>query len=654
MKRFLTDRECELLSVKRWESNCEWAENTIVIAKGPTKGRLRLSVTPYLRHPIDLLGVRHVRMITLMMGSQQGKTLFEMIGVARVIDLDPGDGVMMLPRKEDAEEIGKDRLRAMFEVSPRLRQYAPTDRDLDRAFTAKHIKMNGATIFLSTSGSTKDVASKTLRFGWEDEQHLWRDIVDPDEGDTDALLAARFTNHPFDSQRIKGSTPTTTDAAICETYDLGTRDKWHEPCPFCGHLIYPMFSMIKWPDEITVNELQTLGGAWLECPSCLAKITDDAKPEMLQNGRWVSPCEIENPSHWSGRVSGISSPWRTFSGIAAGFMECMVSSNRQAKIRTFINTVCGEEYEEVRSTISTQVVEQIVQKQSDDSVLLRGMVPRETLLLTIGVDWHGEKLGYFWSAWAFTVKDDRRHFWLVDYGQERSRQDLLREIWDAPWVGPDNTVIEPSRKWLNEDGVRYRPFILVDSGWGKEMGEVYDFVAPRYPQMMAAKGEGDKGGYEKIVRTFSTDVSAEEQGRRKYGMNALMIQVTPVKDSLVSMIRQANEFIVKNGTDEDGSPLPESRIHFCRNVDKAFLKSLSSQRKVQSKTNRKTWVWELKPNHGNDHWLDTTALAFGAAEFRSLTQRVFQATARPKQARQEQKRMSISLGMGTAGNYRRR
>ncbi len=591
---------------ERWGSLTDWAESHIVLPeKTPLPGPLDMSFTPYGRLMIDSVLYSWTEKVTVIAGSQMVKTLLEIILVCYMIDQHPTNALFLMGREKDAKEIAIERIGSVILSSPKLAKYIKNEKT---QITQAKISINGATAFFGSANVAAELSQRSIEYGVADETHLYKEDVGG-EGSPLFLMDKRLSNYPG-AKRIDASTPTDQYALSWQEYLQGTMHYWQEQCPHCGKYQGLELKQIKHPDSITsAQEIIAEKAAHYECVECEGVIGEDQKSAMLASGKWFTDCGLEHPPHYSFQISGIASPWRTFSKIKAEFMKAKDDTD---KLRAFRNTTIGENYEQQRDYLSKKALKVVAQ---DEAALPRGVCPNNTMMLTFGSDWHGGKIGLFYLTLAFTPGPE---IWIVDFGGStkkdsdekiRSEEELLK-----------STLV---RKWMTADGRNEIEIVGgVDSGW--ETADVFDYCRPYYPRLRPTKGDDVHMTRTSPLRESPVDYTCLKTNKRYQGFNCLHIKTGWFKDLLAKMLKSVNlldnmaedeKKEAQERENEEGRAFP--RLHICQNATKDLIRSLSSERKVRR--DKKWGWWPINESTPNNHLLDCFVQAYAMAEFRGLS-----------------------------------
>jgi phage terminase large subunit GpA-like protein len=584
----LTDREREIWRTSRWASLSEWAEASIVLPPTtPAPGPLDLDVTPYARLPMDCILYPHTEIVTIVAGAQMVKTLIQIVLTCYVIDQMPTNVLFLMGGEKDANEIATDRIAPVIKASPVLSRYIQSEH---RQLNIDKIEANGANIYFGSANVPGQVASRSIEIGLADESHLYKVDVS-DEGNPLKLQRKRLENYPG-SKQIHTSTPTNDAALVWVEYEKGTQHKLRFRCIHCGESQAWDWHDIKVPDGMRdPNRIKAEMLAYYVCPTCGGIAEETDKPAMLASCHYVTDNTLENPPHYSFHLQGMASPWRSFSKIMSEFFE---ARNSPPELKVFINTTVGENFNDSRNYLSREALEMLANNPN----LERGVCPKDTLLVTCGCDWHGARKGLYWLICAWTAG---AQMWVIDYGVAGSEEELR-----------DDTVARRFRTDDPKDGRDLHALIGVDSGWGEAVADVYEYTRETYPQTRPTKGM-DHSERSAPVWKSNVDYTQRSTGKHFAGFTALHYNSGFYKDRLAALLRESKPTEAEE--EMEGGVWTRGRFHLPREVDREFIKSLSSQRKIVRKGKA---AWEPKYEGINDHWLDCAVIAMAVADQHGL------------------------------------
>lgn len=435
----------------------EWAdENRVLSSESSAEaGRWRTSRAEYQREIMDCATDDQTEEITLMFSAQVGKT--EMINnmVGYSIDLDPCPMLLLQPTLDMAQTWSKDRLAPMIRDTPVLRGRIADSRSRDSNNTMLHKTFPGGHITMAGANSPASLASRPIRKVFCDEVDRFPASAGA-EGDP-VSLARKRTATFWNRKIIKVSTPTVKGASRIEaSFEESDQRYFYVPCPHCGEM-----QRLKWSN--VTFDAQDLQEAHYACEQgCV--IEERHKPAMLRKGEWRASQPFKG--HAGFHLSELYSPWRTWTEVAADFLEMKKTPET---LKTWVNTSLGESWEETGEGVDhTGLMER---RENYDVASL----PNDILLITAGVDVQGNRLEARSQGWGKDKERwniEKKIFW-GDPNQQECWNDLDAWLKGVYRVNGENMRISAA---------------CVDTG-GHHTDAVYDFCRSRHGRrIFAIKG----------------------------------------------------------------------------------------------------------------------------------------------------------------------
>jgi phage terminase large subunit GpA-like protein len=218
-------------------------------------------------------------------------------------------------------------------------------------------------------------------------------------------------------------------------------------------------------------------------------IEESDKLLMLKNGRWIP----ENPSSRipGFRLSALYSPFFPWSRLVERWLRDKADP---LKLRTFINTMLCEPWEETGEAVTAHVLQHHADfdSEKDGEVI----VPMKAGVLTRSVDVQGDRLETTVYSWGGDEESWRSDFELIP-GDPAT---------EAPWNELARLLV---RTYKHESGVMIRPAItFVDTG-GHHAKQAYDFCR-RYLalRVFAIKGSSLQQGVPLLEQTSAQQIRA--------------------------------------------------------------------------------------------------------------------------------------------------
>lgn len=446
----------------------EWADNYRILTSDTSAeaGPWRTSRAPYMREIMDCITDSNTEEVAVMASAQVGKTEFMLNMVGYHIDYDPCPIMFMLPNKKLIRYFSTTRLSTMIEASEALRDKVAKNA----GNTIDEKSFLGGSIAIIGANAATSLSSRPIRILLCDEVDRYP-VSAGKEGDPINLAKMRTTTYPSNRKLVYVSTPLDKGTSrIEQLYDDSTAEQWSMACPSCD-----TFQPIKWgqikfeyhkteDNEFIVDEVNH---ACQEC-GCL----HSEREWKRAKGKWIAQ---KKHSHRRGfHLNQFASPWVTWEKIVRDFLEA--KRDGQEKLKTWVNTVLGESWEESGTKVDEEILFERREKYDAE-------VPEQVKVLTAAVD----------------VQDDRFEIEIVGWGAGRESWgieyhvlygDLKRE---ETWQQLDLWL---QKRWSKANGKQFGiTCTCIDSG-GHYTQEVYRFTKTREARriyaikgMNIAKGE---------------------------------------------------------------------------------------------------------------------------------------------------------------------
>ena len=319
----------------RRPSLAAWFARHVRPTDGPGTGR-RLSLEPWQRGFLAAVDREHKPIVSLMAGSQIGKTLVALgIGIRAAVD---GQGVLMASSTEVSVRDLARRLDSTLEHAPALATRFPSPRSGPgaRASWKDRRVDGGGWIGLAASGSASQLASRTVKIALADEVSRWPARVRSGEGHPLALLRMRLADWGDDGRLLAISSPVHPADAIALMFRDGDRRRMEYVCHGCDRL-----TPFTW-DQVTGRDRGH--PPLIACLHCGALHDERARRRMLRSGVWVpqkaTPTDEGSISFQLGRLDSARA---SLGSIVQEFRRASRGAERgdARSIATFRNTVLG-------------------------------------------------------------------------------------------------------------------------------------------------------------------------------------------------------------------------------------------------------------------------------------------------------------------------
>lgn len=444
----------------------EWADaHRRLPTKGAAEpGQWRTSRVPYLRGIMDALSPDHpAQEVVFCKSVQAAGTECGNNWVGWFIDTQKAPMMVVQPTLEMAERWSKQRLAAMIEDCPTLREKVRPARERDSGNTTLLKEFTGGVLVMAGANSAAGLRSMPVRYLMLDEVDAYPVELDG-EGSPIELAEARTTT--FSRRKVfKISTPTIESlSVITKAYANSNQQRYHVPCPHCGHAQHLVWENLHWPEGRPAEARYT-------CSECGTLIDEHHKTRMLEAGQWVE----HNPGH---AVAGFHiNALYTPTGLGLSWGELAEKYERArsdpVKMKAFENLRLGIATKDPNEKLDFEEIAE----RADLTRPVR-VIPRGCLLLTAGIDVQKDR-------WAVVILGWGRggRVWVIDAFELPG--DPTRP---ADWLKLEAKVTEPMS---NAYGIPMRvELAAVDSGYLQD--DVLAFTRPRQRRgWFAVKGALD-------------------------------------------------------------------------------------------------------------------------------------------------------------------
>lgn len=559
----------------------EWAEKYRRLSqKGAAEpGPYRLSRTPYLRGIADALSPSdpHERVV-FMKPVQVGASELGFSWLGYIMHSSPGPAMMTQPTTELAEKVSKQRISAMIDETPVLRDLIGPDKSRTSGQTVLLKEYPGGVLSMVGANSPVGLRSMPVRFLFCDEVDAYPHDVGG-EGDPVALAEKRTTT--FSRRKIFiTSTPTTKDHSRIETeFEKSDKRYYNVPCPHCGAMQVFQFKQLVWVDDDPST-------AVYKCIHCSELIPERHKTKMMDDGEWIATAKGDGKTagfHLNSLYSPIG--WTSWASIVDEFLK---SKSDAPRLKTFVNTILGETWAE---EYSAKVGAGELQQRAEGYQM--GFAPARVLMAVGAVDIQDNRVAV--SRYGYGRDEEA---WLIDhqeiYGDPSKladpNSDFHKEVYKALMNPIAHEIAEP----LTIVGA------ALDSG-GHYTHEVYQFCRLyKQRRFIAVKGASQKGR-EAISKGKKVDINLKTGLALKSGGEVHMVGTDTVKSVIYGRLKH-NE------------PGP-GYYHFPENAPAEYYTQLVAEKKITRYVKGfPIQEWTKKPGERNES-LDCAVYNYAFLQF---------------------------------------
>lgn len=416
----------------------DWADRYRILDSSASSesGRWRTSRTPYLKEIMDCLSVSEilVQTVVFMKGAQIGATEAGNNWLGYVIHHAPSPLLYVMPTSEMVKRASKQRIAPLLEATPELKERISSPRSRDSGNTIMMKEFDGGALVMTGANSAVGLRSMPARYLFLDEIDAYPGDLDG-EGDPISLAMKRTSTFKRNRKVFMPSTPTLKGLSHIERlFEQSDKRYYFVPCPVCNSYQRITWDKMHWEDAAPHLVHMT-------CESCGHLIPESAKTDMLAKGEWRSTAVSTDLTLRGYHLSALYSPLGWY-GWGEAVKEFLLAKDDPSSMKTWINTVLGETYEEGAELVDVSTLLARLQPFTSDQARVR----------TIGVD----------------VQKDRLEFTVIDWGYEE-------EAWVYEHVIiPGDTATPDPWGLLDLELEAYSPHcVAIDSGYNTSMVEAF-------------------------------------------------------------------------------------------------------------------------------------------------------------------------------------
>ncbi|MGA1718783.1 MAG: terminase gpA endonuclease subunit, partial [Aquiluna sp.] len=314
----------------------EWADRYAFLSAESSAEGGRWHTLPYQKGIMDAITDPKVEQVTVMKSARVGYSKILNHTIAFHIHQDPCPIMLVQPTIEDAQGYSKEEIAPMLRDTPCLRGLVSESKAKDGANTILQKQFPGGTLSMVGANSPRGFRRVSRRVVLFDEVDGYP-LSAGAEGDQ-IKLGIRRTEYYWNRTIVAGSTPTVKDFSRVERMFLQTdQRRYFVPCPDCGHMQYLKWPNIKWRD----GDPETASYC---CEKCGVWIPHSKKRWMVERGEW-RPTAPGNGRHVGFHIWAAYSysPNATWPNLVEEFLD---AKNDAEQLKTFVNTVLGETWED--------------------------------------------------------------------------------------------------------------------------------------------------------------------------------------------------------------------------------------------------------------------------------------------------------------------
>ncbi|CAM3200329.1 phage portal protein [Corallococcus sp. ZKHCc1 1396] len=507
----------------------DWADRYFHLSAESCAEPGRWRSLPYQRGIMDAFTDPSVTHVSVMKSARVGWTKIVNALIGYSMHQDPCPILVVQPTVDDAKGYSKEEIAPMLRDCPVLSAIVFEDAEdtgpRDSGNTILHKKFPGGVLSMVGANSGAGFRRVSRKRVLCDEA----DAYPPSAGsDGDPVkLASRRAEYYWDRKLGCGSTPLIAGASRIERlFEEGDQRRYFVPCLQCGHVAPLVFSGDKghamaWPPGKPEE-------AHFVCQRNGCVIEHKDKRAMVEAGEWRAARPFTGHASFHVWAAYSYSPNATWAQLATEFLE---AKDNPETLRTFVNTVLGETWQEKGEAPEW---ERLYGQREQYPI---GAVQPAVLVLTCGVDVQKDRWIYEVVGWGAGKES-----WSVDAGIIPG--DTSNE---SEWTKLDELL---ARTYCGPGGVTHAVRVLaVDSGYNTNT--VYAWARRHVGRVIAVKGVATA----RTLLGAPTPVDVTLGGRRvARGCKVWPVGVDVAKQELYGWLRLTRP--------EPGATFPPGWMHF--------------------------------------------------------------------------------------------
>jgi phage terminase large subunit GpA-like protein len=536
----------------------EWSEKYAVIPaeNGAEPGKYNIERTPYAREIMRALSPAHpAKKVVCMVASQMFKTQVALNFMMACIDSQPANFLVVMPSGNLAKRLS-NRISNTINATPKVINKIARPRSRDGRNTLDTKEFTGGALFITTSGSARNLAEIPARYVYCDEVDGWELNIQK-EGDPIKIVLARTSTYGKRAKLYFTSTPKLEGfSKIHEMYLEGNQCILEVECPDCGHyhqLLNENLNYSKSTDGI-INK------AWMKCPACLYEIHESEKTKLIKSGKFRETAKGDGET-WSCQVSALYAPvgWVSWLELAREYSAAkeLYDKNMTEAMQVYVNTRLALPFKSSGSETSAIALRERAEAYKLRTVQAGGCV------LTCGVDVQGNRLEAMVLAWG-------RNFecWIVDY-----HVIIGSPVEQDTWNDLKEYINKPFQHELGGELMIQKT--LIDTGFSTH--DVYNFVRENKKNVLAIKGSS------RPSRPIISSKPSKQDVRRNGKVDVKGVDKWEIGTDT------AKEYFWQRWHLKSGA----GAYHFSKDLPIAFFEGLTAEtRRIVIKKGKPSIVWE--------------------------------------------------------------
>jgi len=414
----------DVFAVRETLSIGEWSDRHRQLVKGSQKGAWETDKVPYAARIFEALADPDTETVTIMKAAQLGGSEIGYCWLCWLIDNEPNDFLLVMPSKEKAQELKKNRLLPTFQQCEPVKERMAAGA---RAMDGLIMQFRGMNVILRGSNSEAALEGDPFARGWVDERDRCEETI---------VGQVRERMKTFANRKLLiTGTPEFEDLGIDLDYKQGTKERFYVPCPACKEYHTREFRHVRWDGGMKADARAVLHGAYMRCPHCKARINARDNRWQQKRGVWCpSTCRVSK----EGKIVGELPPKGHVSVLIHGLDNALVANpygevaskfvqNECRRSMNFVNRTLGEVWKAKTDGLKLVTLKERCGKET----YTRGQIPQGVLSLVASADVQTDRM--YAQIWGFG--EAGKQAWLIDYAtlpRDNAADDPLNPL--SKWI----------------------------------------------------------------------------------------------------------------------------------------------------------------------------------------------------------------------------
>jgi len=576
----------ELLTVTQWADKYRVLPQESSAEHGPWNTRR----TPFLREIQDELSpTSPTEDVCVVKGTQLGFTELANNLIFTYIDRYPCPIIMVMPTEPLAKKHASAKIDPSIKLMPHIHNKIERAKTKDDAGGSREKKFTGGMFSLAHAHSPSSFASFSARVAIGDDIDRFPKNVGG-EGSSLALLNNR-TNAFSNRKKYKNSTPVLDgESNIQVEHDQSSQAEYNMPCPHCRELVVFDYDensehnnfVFKYDQE---SYQLTDEPIVFVCPHCDEDIQEHHKEWMMDEDNGAKYVHKYPERKYRGyRVNSFYSPlgWLTWRAIFTEYLVALKQMEEEGENTLMIACVTTKFARPYKKKIDTTKTEEILNLKNK---LNEGIVPKNTIILTMAVDVQKDHFWFTVRAWQYG-----NHKQVIRYGRLEN------------WTDIEDVAHTP---YYTEDGQAHHvQHGFIDSGYDTQT--VYDFCSMNSDVFMPIKGSETQQEAYRV-----SDVEKDENGKKvDTGMKLYIIKTSHYKDMLHNSITNSLKATAEDNTKVSNTigfhAQTDDGITDLSRAKKSFAAQMTSEYKHEEENKKGvvTYSWRKVTTKADNHLWD--------------------------------------------------